>query len=66
METILSIVMLGALAMIAGAIYLWRKGRYTRQVVLMLVLAAIMIGNVLILTIPAADSAAPTGRAAAR
>ncbi len=64
MDTILSIVALAALALIAGAIYLWRKG-VRKQAGLMLVLAVVMIVNVLILTVPGPGGTAPIERAAA-
>ena len=63
MDTVLSLVALVALALIAGAIYLWRRG-VRKQAALMLVLAAVMIGNVLILTLPGSDGAAPIDRVA--
>lgn len=48
---VLSLAMLTALALIAGAIALLRRGQ-RKQPVLMLVLAAVMIGNVVIWSIP--------------
>jgi hypothetical protein len=64
MDTVLSIVTLAAIALIAGAIYLWRKG-VRKQAGLMLVLAAVMVVNVLIWTLPDAGGTAPIDRAAA-
>jgi len=63
MDTILSIVALAALALVAGAIYLWRRGR-RQQAGLMLVLAVVMVVNVLIWTLPDAGGTAPIDRAA--
>ena len=57
MGTVLSAVMLAALALVAGAIYLWRR-EARKQAGLMLVLAMVMIVNVLIWTVP--DSAGTT------
>jgi hypothetical protein len=56
-DTVLSIVMLAAIALVFGAIALWRRGGSRTQVALMLVLAAIMAGNVAIWVIPAKDGA---------
>lgn len=64
MDTVLSVVALAAIALMAGALYLWRRGGATKQVWLMLLLAAVMIVNVLIWTVPAGDGAAPIDRAA--
>lgn len=58
MGTVLSVVMLAALALVAGAIYLWRRGT-RKQAGLMLVLAAVMVVNVLIWTIPDSGGTAP-------
>lgn len=52
MATILSLLVLAIIALIAGAAFLWRRGGARRQVVLMLVLAAVMAANVAILAIP--------------
>ena len=64
MDTVLSVVALTALALVAGAIYLWRRGG-RKQAGLMLVLAVVMIANVLIWTIPDSGGTAPIDRAAA-
>ncbi len=63
MATVLSVVMLAALALLGGAYVLWRRGT-RRQAVLMLVLAVIMIANVLIWTLPDQGGTAPIERAA--
>ena len=64
MDAVLSVVALAALALVAGAIYLWRKG-VRKQAGLMLVLAVVMIVNVLIWTLPGSGGTAPIDRAAA-
>jgi hypothetical protein len=51
MDTALSIVVLGAFALVLGAIVLWRRG-VRRQALLMLLLAAIAAGNVAIWVVP--------------
>jgi hypothetical protein len=51
MDTALSIVVLGAIALMLGAIVLWRRG-VRRQALLMLLLAAIAAGNVAIWVVP--------------
>ena len=63
MDTVLSIVMLAAIALVAGAVFQWRRGGRT-QAGLMLVLAAVMIVNVLIWTVPDSGGTAPIDRAA--
>lgn len=63
MDLILSLVMLTAVALIAGAVFQWRRGG-RRQAGLMLVLAAVMIANVLIWTVPDSSGTAPIERAA--
>lgn len=65
MDLVLSIVMLAAVAMLAGAAWLWRRGAPFKQVGLMLVLAVVMIVNVLIWTIPDGSGVTPVERAAA-
>jgi uncharacterized membrane protein len=63
MDTLVSVVALVALALVAGAIHLWRRG-IRKQAGLMLVLAVVMIVNVLILTVPYSGGSAPIDRAA--
>ena len=53
MDLILSLVSLTALALVAGAVFLWRRNGPRRQIGLMLLLAAVMIGNVLVWALPA-------------
>jgi hypothetical protein len=62
MDTVLSVVVLAAIALVAGAIWQWRRGGMRKQVWLMLLLAVIMIANVLIWTIPNATGEAPVTR----
>ena len=61
MDTVLSVVVLAAIALVAGAVYLWRRGR-RQQAGLMLVLAVVMIVNVLIWTVPDSGGTAPIDR----
>ena len=63
MDTVLSLVTLVAFALVAGAIFLWRRG-VRKQAGLMIVLAVAMIANVLIWTLPGAGGTAPIDRAA--
>lgn len=64
MGTILSLLMLVALALAAGAFITWRRRGATKQVWLMLVLAVVMIANVLIWTVPDGTGTAPLDKAA--
>ena len=59
MATMLSVLMLAAIALVAGAIYLWRRGAARLQVVLMLVMAAVIAANIAIWTLPGGDNAPP-------
>ncbi|MFS0848852.1 hypothetical protein AB3M93_05170 [Novosphingobium panipatense] len=52
MDIALSLLVLTVVALLLGAIALFRRGGYTRQAVLMLILAAIMVANVVIWTLP--------------
>jgi hypothetical protein len=51
-ETALSLMVLAAVALFAGAIYLWRARGLRKQALLMAVLAAVMAINVAIWTVP--------------
>jgi drug/metabolite transporter superfamily protein YnfA len=64
MDLILSLVMLAALALVAGAAFLWFKARARKQAGLMALLALIMLVNVAIWTIPDAAGDAPLDQAA--
>jgi len=50
-DAALSLAMLTALALLAGAVFLWRKGERQRPS-LMAILAAVMITNVVIWSLP--------------
>jgi len=58
-DIVLSIVMLAALALMAGAFVLWRQTGQVKQPALMVVLAVIAVLNVLIWTIPTESGDAP-------
>ena len=64
MDTVLSMLVLAAIAMVGGAIFLWRRGGAQKQVWLMLLAAVTMIANVLIWAVPDKDGTAPLDRAA--
>jgi hypothetical protein len=49
--TLLSILMLSAFALVGGGIYLITRGRDRRKGLLMLLVAAVMVGNVLVWTV---------------
>lgn len=49
---LLSLAMLGVFALLFGAVVIWRKGHNPKQAVLMAVAALVLLGNVLILTVP--------------
>ena len=51
-DTVLSILVLACLALLLGAYALRRRGGPRRQVVLMLVLAAVVAGNIAIWVLP--------------
>ncbi|WP_379922154.1 hypothetical protein [Erythrobacter sp. R86502] len=51
-DIVLSIVMLAALALVAGAFVLWRRTGEAKNPALMVLLAVIAIANVLIWTVP--------------
>lgn len=58
-DLVLSIVMLAALALMAGAFVLWRRTGEVRNPALMVVLALIALANVLIWTVPSPDGTTP-------
>jgi hypothetical protein len=58
-DIVLSIVMLAALALVAGAVVLWRRTGQVKQPALMVLLAVIAVLNVLIWTIPTSTGEAP-------
>ena len=57
-DTILSILVLAAIAMVIGAIAWWRRGK-RKQAALMLALAAVIAGNVAIWVVPDGSGKAP-------
>jgi hypothetical protein len=52
MEAALSLMILTALALVGGALYLWRSRGLGKQALLMLILAAVIAANVAIWTLP--------------
>lgn len=61
MSTVLSILVLAAIAMLLGAAMMWRKGDRKRAM-LMLMLAVIAATNVAIWTLPDASGEAPVSK----
>ncbi len=60
MDLVLSIMSLAAVALVLGAIWLWRKdAAFRKQALLMLFLAAVMAVNVAIWTIPTSEGVTP-------
>jgi hypothetical protein len=59
MTLLLSIVMLASFALVAGAFALRKQGGSRTQVALMLLVAAIMLGNVLLWSLPLPGGEAP-------
>ena len=66
MATVLSLMMLTMLALLAGALFLWRRRGPRKQIVLMLVLAAVIAVNVALLAVPGADGDTPVDRLSAQ
>ena len=62
LSTVLSILVLAAIALVGGALWLWRKPGMRRQAVLMLVLAGIAAINVAIWTLPDGEGRSPAGQ----
>jgi len=58
-DLVLSIVMLAALALLAGAFFLWRRTGEVKNPALMVLLAVIAVVNVLIWTVPTDSGQAP-------
>ncbi len=59
MNVTLSIMMLAAIALAIGAVFLWVKRGQRKQAGLMMLLAVIMIVNIAIWTVPDASGEAP-------
>ena len=64
MNIVLSIVILTAGALIAGAFVFWRRTGQAKQPILMLILALIAIANVAIWTLPTSDGESPVDKVA--
>ncbi|ANU07490.1 hypothetical protein [Paraurantiacibacter namhicola] len=68
MDLILSLVMLAAIVLVVGAVWLWRRdpadGRARKQALLMLVLAGVMAANLAVWLIPDKNGADLQDRAA--
>lgn len=62
MATVLSLLTLAIIALLIGAVALWRRGGSKKQVGLMLLLAVVMAVNVAIWTLPDASGEAPLTR----
>lgn len=58
-DIVLSIVMLTALALVAGAYALWRRTGEVKNPALMVLLAVVAVVNVLIWTVPTDSGEAP-------
>ncbi|MBX7492443.1 hypothetical protein K3163_04395 [Qipengyuania sp. 1NDW9] len=59
LDTVLSIVVLAAVALFVGAFLLWKRTGNAKNALLMVLLGLIALGNVAIWTIPDADGEAP-------
>lgn len=59
LDLVLSILVLAAVALLAGAFVLWRRTGRVQQAVLMIILALVAIVNVAIWTVPDAGGEAP-------
>ena len=59
LDLVLSIVVLAAIALLAGSFFLWRRTGNAKNAALMVVLAFIALINVAIWTVPTTDGEAP-------
>ncbi|NMW30869.1 hypothetical protein HKD42_02200 [Altererythrobacter sp. RZ02] len=59
MNIVLSIMVLAAFGLLAGAFALWKRGGPIKQVLMMVLLAVIAVVNVAIWTIPDAEGTSP-------
>lgn len=50
--TVMSIMVLAIIALLAGAVYLWRRGIYRKRALLMVLLAGVIAANVALWTVP--------------
>lgn len=62
LDTVLSLMALAFFALVLGAIYLFRRGGAVKQALLMLLLAAIIAGNIAIWTLPDKTGKSLTGQ----
>jgi hypothetical protein len=62
-DTALSLLVVTAVALVVGAVWLWRRGGSRKQIVLMLVLAAVLAANVAIWTLPTPGGQTLVGKA---
>ncbi|MDE2561982.1 MAG: hypothetical protein KGL48_06995 [Sphingomonadales bacterium] len=65
LDFILSILVLAGIALMLGAVFLWRRGERQRPL-LMLLLAAVMAVNVAIWTLPTTGGEAPVDKVEGR
>lgn len=65
MDTVLSILVLATIALVVGAFLLWRRRGAKKQVILMLILAAVFAVNIAIWTVPDKSGEAPAEKAGA-
>ena len=63
MNIALSLLVLTAIALVLGAVALLKRGGHRKQAVLMLVLAAVMILNLVIWTLPTPEGTSLAGEA---
>jgi uncharacterized membrane protein len=59
LDAVLSILVIAAIALVVGAVLLWRRTGNIRNALLMVLLAAVAIVNVMIWTLPDASGEAP-------
>ena len=59
LDAVLSITVLAAILLVAGAYFMWRRTGNVKNALLMVVLAAIALMNVAIWTVPDAGGSAP-------
>ena len=65
LSLVLSLLVLAGIALVIGAVFLWRRGERQRPL-LMLVLAAVMAVNVAIWTLPTKGGEAPVDKVEGR
>ncbi|WP_159978026.1 MULTISPECIES: hypothetical protein [unclassified Novosphingobium] len=63
MNIALSLLVLTVIALVLGAAVLFRRGGHRKQAVLMLVLAAVMVMNIAIWTLPTPEGLSLSGEA---